>query len=297
MRTARDTRRRAERYLMERITRAVQAGLPPAPAPLHGTYVGNNRVLVRPVWGGRILLPSEDVSLMPELVANGIYDIPFTSFVQSHIKPGDTVFDVGANVGLFTLLLGYQVWEVGKVVAYEASPPIVELLRQNVGMNWLFDRVEIVAKAAASTEGTLPFLAPRRFAMTGSLQPIEDKLVSADRPDEVERIEVPTEPLDAHAGRFERIDLIKVDVEGAEEKVFAGMSGLLDSGVVRRVSFEVSREDMGTDWESFTRRLRDLEQRGWRFATIADSGEPEPIVLSSVFERGRFSQVLMTREA
>jgi FkbM family methyltransferase len=275
---------------------------PPAPAPVpsspaprvHGTYVGGGRVLVGPKFGGRLLLPSDDLTLMPELVTEGVYDVPFTAYVQRHVKPGDTVIDVGANVGLFTLLLGFEVWEYGRVLAYEANPRIVELLRDNVSMNWLNDRVEIIPKAAAATHGELEFIAPQRFSVTGSLQPVEHLLVSDDRVDTLERITVPAEPLDVHAGRFERIALIKIDVEGAEEQVFAGMTGLLEAGVVEHVSFEVADEYMGADWGPFAARLRDLHARGWSFATIASDGSPEPIEVDAVIAKGRFSQVLMS---
>jgi FkbM family methyltransferase len=262
---------------------------------LHGTYVGGNRMLISTTWGGRLLLPADDVSLMPELVANGTYDGPFTAFVQRTIKPGDTVIDVGAHVGLFTLLLAYSVWETGRVIAYEPCPRMIELLRTNVTMGWLSDRVEIVAKAAAATSGSLSFLAPTRYTMTGSLRPVGHLLTTQDRVDTVDRIEVEAEPLDVHVGRFERIELIKIDVEGAENQVFTGMEQLLASGVARRVSFELARELMGDEWEPFTERLRGLEADGWTFSTISDTGEPQPIALSRVLEGGRFSQVLMER--
>jgi FkbM family methyltransferase len=270
---------------------------PPAPPTprLHGGYVGNGRVLVGPVWGGRLLLPSDDLTLMPELMTDGTYDVPFTAFLQRSVNPGDTVFDIGANVGLFTLLMAFQVWEFGRVVAYEANPRIVELLRDNVSMNWLNDRVEIVPKGAAATTGELKFIAPRRFSVTGSLRPVEHLLVNEDRVDTLDEITVPVEPLDVQVGRFERIDLIKIDVEGAEEQVFAGMTQLLESGVVRRVSFEVASEYMGDDWERFTNRLRDLHARGWQFATISTDGEAVPIELDAVFAQGRFSQLLISR--
>ncbi len=242
-----------------------------------------------------MLLPADDVSLMPELVANGTYDAPFTAFVQRTINPGDTVIDVGAHVGLFTVLLAYSVWETGRVIAYEPCPRMIDLLRDNVAMSWLDDRVEIVAKAASATSGSLSFLAPTKYTSTGSLRPVEHLLNTQDRVDKVDRIEVETEPLDVHAGRFEQIELIKIDAEGAENTVFAGMEQLLASGVVRRVSFELSRELMGDEWEPFTERLQGLEADGWTFSTISHSGEPQPIALSTVFERGRFSQVLMQR--
>jgi FkbM family methyltransferase len=262
---------------------------------LHGTYVGGNRMLISTTWGGRLLVPADDISLMPELVANGTYDAPFTAFVQRNIRPGDTVIDVGAHVGLFTLLLAYSVWDTGRVIAYEPCPRMLELLRDNVGMGWLDDRVEIVAKAAAATSGSLAFLAPTRYTMTGSLRPVEHLLTTQDRVDTVDRIEVDAEPIDVHLGRFEQIDLIKIDVEGAENQVFTGMEQLLASGVVRRVSFELAREHMGDEWKPFTERLRGLEAGGWTFWTISDAGEPQPIALSTVFERGRFSHVLMQR--
>ena len=262
---------------------------------LHGTYVGDGRMLVAPTWGGRLLIPADDLSMMPELVARGTYDVPLTAFVRRHIRPGDVAIDVGAHVGLFTLLLAYQVWERGRVIAYEANPRLVPLLRDNVAMNWLGDRVEIVPHAAAAASGTARLRAPQRFQMLSTIRAGEDALPSDQRGDAIETFVVQTRPLDAQIGRLERIDLVKVDVEGAEEQVFAGMSGLLASGIVRRVCFEMIRQTMGSDWDPFARRLKALEASGWRFATLADSGSPEPAELDGLLDRGWWSQVAMFR--
>jgi hypothetical protein len=75
------------------------------------------------------------------------------------------------------------------------------------------------------------------------------------------------------------------------------MEQLLASGAVRRVSFEVARELMGDDWEPFAERLRRFADKGWELCTISDSGEPAPISLAAILERGRFSRVLMRRAA
>lgn len=262
---------------------------------LHGTYVGDGRVLVGTTWGGRLLVPADDLSLMPELVVRGTYDVPFTAFVQHHVRPGDVAIDVGANVGLFTLLLAYQVWDRGRVVAYEPNPQLVPLLRDNVAMNWLDDRVDIVPRAAAAGPGRAHLLMPQRFHMLSSIHAGEDLLVSGQRRHAVESVEVETEPLDAWLGRLERIDLLKVDAEGAEEQVFAGMTGLLESRVVRRVCFEMIRPSLAEDWEPFARRLKALESRDWRFATLTDSGALEPAELDGLLDRGWWSQVVMFR--
>ena len=273
----------------------LEAQVAERPAGLHGTYVGDGRMLVATTWGGRLLVPADDLSLMPELVARGTYDVPFTAFVQEHIRPGDVAIDVGANVGLFTLLLAHQVWERGRVIAYEPNPQLVSVLRDNVAMNWLGDRIEVIPSAAAAGAGTVRLQASRRFQMLSTIRAGEDALLSDERTDTVETIEVRAEPLDAQIGRFERIDLVKIDVEGAEEQVFAGMSGLLASGVVRRVCFELIRPSIGADWDRFAGRLKALEADGWRFATLTDAGHPEPAELDGLLDRGWWSQVAMLR--
>jgi FkbM family methyltransferase len=174
------------------------------------------------------------------------------------------VINVGAHAGLFTLRLAYHVWETGRVIAYEARPRMVALLRDNVTMNWLSDRVEIVPKAAAAVSGSLPFLAPGRYTMTGSLRPVEhlleaeDRVEALERLETLERLEVEPEPLDVHLGRLARVDLVKVDVEGAEEQAFAGMEQLLASGAVPRVSFRSSASTWATSGRprAHGRRLR-----------------------------------------
>jgi FkbM family methyltransferase len=275
---------------------AARAAAEPPHSGLHGTYAGGDRMLVATTWGGRLLVPADDLSLMPELVARGTYDVPFTAFVQRHLRPGDVAVDVGAHVGLFTLLMAYQVWEHGRVIAYEPNPRLLALLRDNVSMNWLDDRVEIVPRAVAATERRVELRAPRRFHMLGTIRsPDDDVLLSGHRTDTVDTIEVETEPLDARIGRIERIDLVKVDVEGAEEQVFAGMSELLRAGVVQRVCFELVRSSLGDDWEPFARRLKALEADGWRFATLTEAGVPEHAGLDALLDRGWWSQVLMLR--
>lgn len=284
--------------LEARVAEFAQPPAPPPPPPaagLHGTYVGDGRVLVAPLWGGRLVLPADDLSLMPELVVKGTYDVPFTAFVQQHIRPGDVAIDVGANVGLFTLLLGYQVWERGRVLAYEAAPRHVAFLRDNVAMNGLADRVEIVPHAAAADYGTARLQVLPRFSMLATIHADAETLLVGERTGELETVEVQTEPLDAQLGRFERIDLIKVDVEGAEEQVFAGMAGLLAAGTVRRVCFELIESSIGRDWEAFARRLKALEADGWRFHTLTDAGAVEPAALDALLDGGHWSQVAMLR--
>ena len=124
------------------------------PTAHRATYLGNDRLLVSTTWGGKLFMAASDLSLTPEVVHDGSYDVPFTRFLERTLRPGEVAFDVGANVGLFTLLMARIVGPSGRVVAYEAAPGNVALLRDNVAMNYYGGWVEIVDKAASASSGS-----------------------------------------------------------------------------------------------------------------------------------------------
>ncbi len=269
----------------------------PAAAPVshRATYLGDNRLLVSTNWGGKLFMSASDLSLTPEVLHDGNYDNPFTNFLQRTLRPGDVAFDIGANVGLFTVLMGRLVGPAGHVVAYEAAPENVALLRDNIAMNYYTDRVDVIAKAAAADAGTLRFHQSTRFQGNGSLLPHDDDYQRAYAVDEERTLEVDAEPLDIHRGRFERIHLVKIDVEGGEEQVLRGMESLIASGAVDRICFELLRDRMGSDWEPITERLRSLVAAGWSTSVLDGDGTPVAIAVDRVIEHGTFSQLLLQR--
>jgi FkbM family methyltransferase len=232
---------------------------------LYGTYVGNNRLLIRLVGGGRLLVSADDLSLMPELVTEGGYDAPFTAFLRATLPPDGVFVDVGANVGLFTVI-GALATSRGRVIAYEPVPELLELLRANVQLNWLAGRVTIRDVAVAERAGKRPFTFDPTMQILGGIVP-----------DEIANTNVDVVALDDDLEHLERINLVKIDVEGAEPAVLAGMDRLLRSGRVDRISCEVrsdafERQGLRLEWRSLIERLHDLEARGWTFAIIEPDG-------------------------
>jgi FkbM family methyltransferase len=271
------------------------AAAPVNPGPTHSaTYVGNDRLLVSTTWGGKLFMSASDLSLTPDVVHRGNYDEPFTRFVTKTLRRGDVAFDVGANVGLFTVLMGRLVGPAGRVVAYETAPDNVALLRDNVSMNH-YGWVDVVAKAAAAEEGMLAFYASTRFKGNGSTLPHDDAYARDFAVDGERRLEVPAEPLDVHLGRFETVNLVKIGVEGGEEQVFAGMEGLVASGAVERICFELLRDRMGADWEPMAARLRRFAAAGWTLSVLDGNGDLLPAGVERLLEIGEFSQVLLQR--
>lgn len=133
---------------------------------------------------------------------------------------GDTFVDVGANFGLHTLVGGGKVGPRGKVVAIEPVPANLALLRRNVRLNGMADRVTIVDRAATDVPGRRLALHHVRegVSVAASLRPVTA---------EGHSIEVEATTLDECLAGERAIRLVKIDVEGAEHLVLRGAKRVL----------------------------------------------------------------------
>jgi FkbM family methyltransferase len=134
-------------------------------------------------------------------------------------EPGDVVLDVGGCWGDTALYFASLVGPAGKVYTFEFDPESLDILRANLALNpELAGRIEVVEKALWERSGeTLEFLQAGRNTTL--------------LPDHAERrgLPVPTITLDdfVEEAALERVDLVKMDVEGAEPSVLRGGRGAL----------------------------------------------------------------------
>jgi FkbM family methyltransferase len=135
------------------------------------------------------------------------------------LADGATVWDVGANVGLYTLLSAALVGPTGRVVAWEPSPATFDILKDHVCANKLIDRVRLVQGAIADRrDTTVPF----GTSGTDPTNRISTRIGNV--------IKVPVETLDGYStDTGSRPDVIKIDIEGAEVLALRGAADLLSS--------------------------------------------------------------------
>jgi FkbM family methyltransferase len=133
------------------------------------------------------------------------------------LQPGDTVLDIGANVGVFSLLASRLVGEHGRVLAVEPVPQNVECLKLMCQLNQLTN-VEIIPVAAGDREGAL------------SLTLADDMMGhSGKRHKTAESVEVPLTTIDALVASqgVDRVALVKLDIEGMEAEALTGGAATL----------------------------------------------------------------------
>ena len=161
------------------------------------------------------------VSFSTEVIGQK-YEQETSGILKSLLQPGMTVVDVGAHVGCHALLAARLVGPQGKVIAFEASPENFSLLQKNVALNG-YQNIECVQKAVSNRSGTITF----HLSLEGNDRNSIYDNSRTGRPGRA--VTVPATTLDefmASAG-WPHVNLVKIDVEGAEPLVFEGMSELL----------------------------------------------------------------------
>jgi FkbM family methyltransferase len=183
---------------------------------------------------------------------------PVTRRVFLHaLRPGMRVADVGAHIGFYTLLAAQRVGPEGKVVAVEPSEENLGYLRENLGLNGL-QNVEVHPVAAGARREE------RTFRLTGSSD--SHGFYSHPLAETVE--EISSVPLDEIV--TDPVQLMKIDVEGAELEALAGMTRILS---------ETPRLTLCIEWNPACMRSAgydpldlpaELEKLGFRIRALDD---------------------------
>lgn len=178
-------------------------------------YLGNNTALCRSLGRYKIYVDTQDVGMASHLLLDGFWEMWVTEALLSHIKPGMTALDIGAHCGYFTLLMADLVGPSGFVHAFEPNPSMAALLQTSLQINGYDQRAIVHQVALGDRAETVGLMIPEHEPKNAHVVPHREGIASVQG----ERLDA-FPVLDA--------DIIKIDVEGAEENLWTGMTGLLE---------------------------------------------------------------------
>lgn len=223
----------------------------------HSAYLGDHMALCRALGRYKMYVDSRDIGIAPHLMLDGYWEMWVTEALVSLVGSGMVVADIGANLGYFSLLLADLVGPGGRVHAFEPNPHMTGLLQRSASVNGFSQRLHIHQVAlGAENEGEVALIVPPEDPKNAHIVPMSEHLSD-------HAVSVPLARLD---GRFdwEAIEFAKIDVEGAEQLVWAGAQGLLDSGALKTVVLEFA----AARYHDAAGFLRDLMAPGFSLAYI-----------------------------
>lgn len=176
-----------------------------------------------------MIVDVRDPAISKPILALGGYEDAFARRLLSLVTPTTHFVDVGANIGFFTLIVARQATR-GRVWSIEPDEQNVRLLRAGIALNGFEDRIDVHHMAASDADGEL-FLSSlghernlgARFTAKEESTLLDHSLQGAGKP-----VKRRARAMDSLL-QDQKVDLVKIDVEGFEPAVFAGMDRVLGS--------------------------------------------------------------------
>jgi FkbM family methyltransferase len=246
------------------------------------SYSAANEVVVQTVHGHYLWVDARQIVISPELICTGTYELKEELFFRRWLSGGDHIVDVGANVGVLSILAAAQVGPMGRVYAYEPNPAMSALLKKSIVTNWLQDRIRLEEKGVGEEKGALSLHLNPCVAGGGSLLPNRGEVEESGAREllpATQEIEVGVVALDDEIHPACRIRLIKIDVEGFEAFVLRGMRKLIERRQVDAVMLEAAPGIAGAQWDDIFAQLKNLVAQGYVAHSLADMGRLEPVEL------------------
>ena len=196
-------------------------------------YLGNNLVLCKILTKYKMFVDTRDIGVAPHLIMDGYWESWITQCLARIVKTGDVCVDVGANFGYYSLLMSELSGLDGRTVAIEPNPRVVETLRSSEVIH--SSRFDVIQSALGDKTGEATLTFPDKYMGGGTLlqqsnfegkTQVKVKITTFD--ELVARLKLP------------KVDVVKMDVEGLEPLVFAGMKNTLANNPNLKMIIEYS---------------------------------------------------------
>jgi len=209
------------------------------------------------------------------MIYSGGFEESELAFVEAFLRPGDTFVDVGANVGLFSVVAGRIIGPTGKLIAFEPVSKTFRRLQENLQINQ-FNHVTANNLALSSAPGSFDMVVSvgDKDAWNSMAQPY------VDGETKTETVQLTT--WDAYASTNAltgQVALMKIDVEGWEHHVLQGGHKLLsvtDAPVLQVEFTDAAAKSAGSSTLELYRAIRGLGYELYRFDESHRSLTPEP---------------------
>jgi FkbM family methyltransferase len=220
------------------------------------TLLPNEGVRTASIYGAR--MPLDLADFVQRKMFIGSFEDEETRWVKRLLRRGMTAVDVGANVGYYSALAAECVGPTGKVIAFEPNPSAFERLRGWIESNALA-HAKCFQIAISNAPGRLALYIPPPSEHHNNANLISGGVGGSS-------VIVPVQTLDSmlETLAIDRVDFLKVDVEGFELRVMQGAERSVEAGKIRAILAEFHPVTLSRGGTSTEELLRWLQDRGFQ---------------------------------
>lgn len=196
-------------------------------------YLGDHTGLCNILTKYKAYIDTRDIGVAPHFIMDGFWEAWLTYCMAERVQPGDVCIDIGANFGYFSLLMAELAGPDGKTIAVEPHPHIAKLLRQTQSIHgWRFTVLE---EALSDKPGEAYLAIPFDYAGGSTIK--TDHWFEPQ-----EKVKVRQSTVDELVWELglAKVNFIKMDVEGVEPEVLAGMSRTIEENPGLQIIIEFS---------------------------------------------------------
>jgi FkbM family methyltransferase len=205
----------------------------------HAVYLGDDTACTFLHNGWRILVDTRSIDVGIHLIFGGDWETQLTRVFERMLFKGATVLDVGANHGYYTMTAAPIIGREGRVIAFEANPRFAELVYLSLRLNGFSTFAEVHNVAVGDQPGVATLRYEKNFSGGGSITPTRTLQNQTGSQDHREAVNVQMATIDSILGeRCSSINVIKMDIEGAEPGAFRGMTKTLQQSRQLRILLE-----------------------------------------------------------
>lgn len=247
-----------------------------------------DRIIRRSVHKYFVELHGNDISITPEFVRHGYYELSDEIFVIRNLKRGDYFVDVGANVGIYSMLAARHVGDFGRVIAFEPNPKLTKSIGRSAVANWVHNRIKIEQLGVGSKCGKLTLALSENSLGGASFVENTDKTgfqrMTRNLADDQTEIEADIVSLDDYFHVPHEIKFLKIDAEGFEAEVLEGARGLFKSRRVRYLLIELIKDINPNGWNALKEQLLYIHNAGYKPYFINRFGKLKPASLRNILD-------------
>lgn len=182
----------------------------------------DHEALTRIFTGQKMYVDTRDVSVAPHIMLDGEWETNLVKYIRSRVKEDSIIFDIGANFGFYGLVLSTNN-PFGKTYFFEANSDLIKYINKSISVNGLGNKTKVINAAVGDmSEG---------YSIINIHEELWGSATVHSLPKDTKHksLKIQNMTIDDFCEKegIDRVDLIKMDIEGFEDKAFAGMKKTL----------------------------------------------------------------------